>query len=513
MLCMTRGIIPTHAQEESELCFRSSSEFQSYLDFSYDMVRILNTAPKIQKKAPQIPLNRGGLFSNNILELAKAPAVITNDILKMGAKDVQNTTSALLAGTYTTIANLWTFWAKDIRLELAILFMKKPFARDMSKLKELGFKQQDMTFDLIMNWRFLTEPLEPAMREKILASTQKYVGTDKFFKEISIGKATTYSDIIELLYNLNSYMKTFISTPWRGEQYFFNYIREKQSTLQNKEGGLSVILNETGIANMTAKYNMIRKGPACNNALKTARKNLKKAGGIAKDFHESKQLIQKDTKRLQEKLKSSGKKVSSFFNANKKNKNYQSDEQLTARQKELLYSVYGIDATKITKAQGIGLADLFKTSRNMRVRGTDKIRNIMQQQKKDFANTSIAGIIRQMTKASKEELGDAKKIKDIKTLFDTMKYTPDSKEQQDLRTRFNTTLEKTLIEHEKMNLIVQNNEIYSITTKFTQLHSILDALTKRIWTKNTPNSINTTLKNICEKQCANKGNKFCQWSL
>jgi len=280
---------------------------------------------------------------------------------------------------------------------------------------------------------------------------------------------------------------------------------------------------------------------SCNTDIIRFVKDIKQVWWIKESFEKSVKMIKTADKNLAEAWKKVAKSAKNTFDKDKT-----TWLELTDQQKELLRTVYGIDASKLSQAQWIFLSDLFngvsKEIVNVWMTFADHFSNENQKNNKKQSwenekNTVNNKKIEDMLKSdvcwtgsnlafaisyinSDNDLKNKRKLKnflkDKKCLWDKVKailswLTISVETPESVVNNLNNTINKILTQ-ENMDdkKILLNYSNVSSTRYFVEIWAYIhDMVENIIWTKKSPDSIIRNVWEACEYQCSNKSSKWC----
>jgi hypothetical protein len=492
------------------VCGMASLEFQTYVNFQVEMFQVLQNAVKAPEEA--IDNKKVWLFTSRILSL---PERLIESWKKMFNKLTQDFSEAGKAAKIWSIM-LWTITSelvgKDALWGLAILLRNQPFVRDWKTLQELDMTTHDLMWDFGMKWLW-DEKISAEISSDIEKLVKdKYVMNDSnlywLFEEFNFKWDVKYKDIIKSLQKLNSVMKSFLIFPKKEGKSISSFEREMS------KGNIIIKFNKKLVDRMYNSYDCAEWMNACNDMRSDFKKVINVLPTIKSSFSESMDIIKKANKDFSD----------AYLKSDEDNDDTKKDQEktwLTEKQITLLRTVYGIDTSKLTKNQWIGLwsildknigknivnsthiqpLDIFSAESIAAKKEAQKTRKQNRQDQKYLAslmekNTSIAE-----TEAKREIEAEIEKIRKI------LSWEVD--DTSELKNVLNSTLNSVLSEKSEDKQIVMIYDSLSTTKYFKEIwYFIHNWIDNQIWTKDIDWLVKY-LWTVCESQCSNNGTKNC----
>ncbi len=521
---ITLSVYAQSEWEDNSLCYRPSEELQQYLNFSEELITILNTAQFEKKKDQSVHFN--GLFSKNSLQYPKESLNFYKKTAKLAWLDTQRAILAGGAWVLSSMINLSEFAMLDGILGLTMLFRKEIFVRDLEHVQDISNRIQEITAHLILHLN-QDKLIWPQMAWKINALLDRYSWKDLFFavddnnqRISSVSAGTRYYTLTSIFSRLAMNMKQFLIIPQKSDQYFVDVLMREENNFIDKTEGIKIIPNYSTIKIMAQKYNKITMSTHCVGSLKKFMRDLKKSASIGKDAIKSWEMMKHDIERLRATLLWIKQVVNIKNNRKTKNDNAWISKVLTDEQIEILRGVYGIDAARITKFQWLGLTSLFAPPPKLSSPFDDSARSFLKEQS-NIINKTRAGAKNIshniLADFKKWEKGYIKKYAEeqekIKTFLHDLKYTKPSERKNTLKSALYHNLDTIFAEHEQANLLNTVNETKILTSKIRGIGKIIHETKEIIGTTQDKDTINDNLTELCEKACSNKGNSWCRWTL
>ena len=525
-----------------EVCTNASLQMQLYINFQVEMLWALR-----QYEAQQVSLSSPfvkWLFSMWTLRLwTNFKTAIINQLnsFSQSAVDAYRATvmsSIMLYKMTISMASKDSWWW------IFVLFRGKPFVRDRNTLQDIDDSISDTMWDVWMAWLW-SKPLNENVKTEIVEILKKYseIWVDgALFSEAQLQWSIKYSDVLNWLYRLNLLFKTFLavntSTEFEDRVHEFDKQREKNESL------FHIVLNPIFLTNLSDSYSC--GAWSCNTDIIRFVKDIKQVWWIKESFEKSVEMIKTADKNLAEAWKKLAKSAKNTFD-----KDETTWLELTDQQKELLRTVYGIDASKLSQAQWIFLSDLFNgvpkkivdawltfpdhfSNENQKnnkkqswknEKDTENNKKIEEMLKKDsWTDDEFAFAIsyinsdnnhknkRKLQRFLKKHgyLWQNKKIAgSVKAILSWSVIPVETPES--VVNNLNNTINKILTQ-ENMDdkKILLNYSNVSSTRYFVEIWAYIhDMVENIIWTKKSPNSIIRNVWEACEYQCSNKSSKWC----
>ena len=248
--------------------------------------------------------------------------------------------------------------------------------------------------------------------------------------------------------------------------------------------------------NLLNDYACARVKRACKKDLS----HLTNVGGLKGSFSESMDIIKKANKNLSE-----------IFTDKKERKDEKSNPfGLTDKQIELLRTVYGVDTTKITKQEGIGVLNLFDKSSQ----AYSKTKNWINLKVSDYATRKEEKRKKKEEQENKEEKQDKISIEKLsqeeqKKIKEILKREVEKVWEGNAELNLPNIIEIVLSEKEVDKDIMLFYNSNSSNRYFTEsVKLIQDIIEKDIWRKDTKGLVQY-LWEACVAQCTNKWTKNC----
>lgn len=492
-------------------CTMPSLEFQTYVNFQVELLQILQKALK-EKEENKKPKNIW-LFSAGILKLPSNLIKSWVGMLKKGAKE--------LTEWYRTV-KMWAIMLWSITTELVskdsvwglkILFRNETFVREWTTLQDLDMSIHDAMRDLWMKWIW-DDSISNDIAVEIWKLKSKYIknkGNELWlFEKFDMDWDVKYKDIVNLMLKLNAVMKMFVSN-------YSNMVSSHSFKIF-----LWKISDDISKWNITMKFNIDLMGDmadhykcavwvsACSSMWKDFANNTKIWAQIKKWLTDSLDIIKKANENFTKAMFGFGGSVKDTSNSKKEN----NELWLTAKQLTLLRTVYGIDTTKLSKEQWIGLESLLNGSAGKKIVNSVDLKSLdyfsVESQKAKEEAKKLADRekedARYLSSLSTSETEKAKKKWEAERIKREDEMTYDSKK---MSTNLMSTLDVVLMQKKEDKKVFMIYSNLAITRYFVEIWLLIhDILESSIWTKDSKWLIKY-LWESCEAQCSNKGTRNC----
>lgn len=331
------------AANECNSCWTPPAQFHKYESFVKDVLWSIQTiATKWEYTWKPVPPS---WFQWEIFKIPEENQFTLNR-LAWGIKDRFKKTANTFWATAAILFSIWReLVAKDGIWWFLILFKWQSFVGARKTLLDLDTLIHDKMLELGLAWSFF-EKITPTNRKNIQNTINKYVkseeNTDGILETAQLYEWVYYYQIIEMLLRTNSAMKTFIAGN------FIKQFENKEFQKKSDETKTKFLLsfNYEQIKLMKEQYQCARRViwlKNCNNAFK-------------KFWESIKQIWWKHIKWAEKALKTitdANKKLKQSFSvavkqvAGKELNN--DDKKFSEEEKELLMTLYGLDADKMIK--------------------------------------------------------------------------------------------------------------------------------------------------------------------
>ena len=480
------------------VCSSPSLEFQKYINFQVEMFQILQNVAKEPEKETEI--KKTWLFGSNVLTL---PERLWASWKKMFSKASEDLTQAARTTQISAIM-LSTITAeivgKDSLWWLAILMRNQPFVREWNTLQDLDMGIHDLMWDFGTKWVW-DEKISDDVRKQIEKLSQKYVmnngNLNWLLEEFNLQWDVKYKDVIRILQKLNSVMKSFVSVHslLSNNDLFRNYL----SNLDNEMSKWNIVIkfNKVFMDNLFSDYKCAEWMNACSSTWEDFKKAIKILPDLKNSFSESMKIIKKANDELD-------KLFAGENDTTVKNEKNNNPSNLTDKQIELLRTVYGVDTSKITKNEWVGLATLmdgsaFKNIANgVRIQPLDILSKESLDAKKKAWKTRNQNRQDELYKKSLQDLA-TENIEETIT-----QNIPITFSQKQISEAMLGTLDSVLAEkYEDKNVVLFYNNLPT-TRYFKEIWALIHSgIDMGIWTKDSEWLVKY-LWNVCELQCSNK---------
>lgn len=333
-----------------EVCSNASLEMQTYINFQVEILWALHKyqAKAVSNSSPFVKW----LFSmwtlkvwSNFLKSIKSQL----NALSQSAVDVYRATmmsTIMLEKMSTSMVSKDSWWW------IFVLFRWKPFVRDRNTLQELDDGISDTMWDIWMAWLW-NSSLNENVKSEIIQILEKYSESDSLwsiFDEAKLQGDIKYKHVLNRLYRLNLLMKTFLSvnTTTKFEEKVHEFKRE----IEKNDSLFLMSLNSDFLTNLSDSYQC--GSWSCNTDIITFVQDIKQVWWIKESFSNSMEMIKTANKNLAEAWKKVAQSTKNTFDKDKS-----TWLELSDQQKELLRTVYWIDASKLSQSQWLWLFNLF----------------------------------------------------------------------------------------------------------------------------------------------------------
>lgn len=477
--------------EECNTCTVPSIEFQSYINFQVEMLQLLQKAKREKQEVESI--KKVGLFGSKILIIPQSIVSAWSKMFKSEAEELVTEYKAVKMWAIMFGSMSIDVWSKI--WWMAILFKNEPFVREWSTLQDLEMSIHDAMWDLWIEglWE---DTISNEIQTDILNLKQKYLKNEWnqnwLFDRFELKWSVKYQDITNIMLRLNSSIKTFVSIN-----------NEAVNTDVYTRGNITLQFNKDLMDKMINNYVCAGLVSACSSMFKDFANNTKVWSQIKNWFEDSKILILDANKRFSEAYLSFKSSVKDSFDGEE-----DTELWLTSRQLETLRSVYGIDTTKLSKEQWIGLERLLNgwINKNM-------LNNLDLWPLDYFSKESIEA--RKKTREDKAQQKQDEKYMETLSANETerIEWLLDQNNQirsdDALRLSLQDTLESILIQkQEDKNIFLIYSNLW-LTRYFKEIWDTIHQIVEwQIWSKDSKWLVKY-LWDICEKQCSNKWTSNC----
>lgn len=396
-----------------------------------------------------------------------------------------------LASIFTNLRNGWG--TKDFMLWFTILFKNKVFFRDYKTLLDIDTLVNDKKYELWLGWWFID-----TLNKKNLDQYQKIL--DKYgpegewlFNRATLGPNVSYRQIVLLVMNINSALKTFVTLNTT-QQFYSDFTYGGAKDIPD----ITLYFAKEKIEDMDKKYVCARGLTQCDGSLRSSLTNFQKIWDIFTNGGKDFMKVLSDAKKKFQKRQ---------FN----------QEEIKA----WLKNTYWLNANEIESWGLLG----FKNYRSMIVNAWTSIKNLWTDLKNEIKqdNTRVAAW-------SALSTFSFKKIAILRNLKNQFKDLPwMSNAESDVLSwvinRYidplpdkNTIFAKTLTDsslavivdaQKDMELVLIAN-VTDVTNRFGSMFSTIQGLIDdSIWRKGTKDSLVDNLWKACEAQCSNIPSKEC----
>lgn len=486
--------------EKTPVCSAQSEEFQMYINFVIDMITVIKASAAKQEAETEKP-SVGLIASKVIWPKNKQLATI-----KLGIKfDTQwflKWFNAMVAGI-ALFVDIGKEMLGDALASFIVLFREKPFVREWWVLLDLESSLHDLMFELSV-WWFYTKKIDVKYFPQIQQVLDRYTVSQPFFDFWYITPWTTFSDVVRTLFRLTTTMKNFIWTPWNKAWEYVSWLKKNSffkdpnEFIQNpREEAFGLQFKEETICIMEKNYQCVSAG-ACSKSLAEIFKDLTDISQLKDAFKSSLDMIKKSNADLKAALAQIKGNIAWLIN--KKNKR----PELTQLQQDLLRTVYGIDAWKLSRGEGIGLADLFSPSnfRSLKIKGDLSPLDYFSKSAREKRTQTKEELARQKKEANDLAMLARKNADLIETNIEKNPWNPlpsaafTGAIQQAMNSVFTTHIRTA----DRMTF----GQSTDITRTFPQISAYITRINDElIWTKDTQWIIKF-LGKACELQCANR---------
>lgn len=479
--------------EQSTICSSHSSEFQMYVNLVIDMTAALKKASLQKEEAESKSVI--GLFSNKVLSLPKKQMAVITWAVKISTEWFVEWYNALVAWLAISFdigkEALW-----DTLVAFKVLLRPKPFVRDYSTLLDVEASLHDLQYDLAVDWRYKKQ-LDAEAIHNIKLVLNEYTTNQPLFSVAYLDDSATYADVVRMLFDLTSTMKLFIGSKSRTPTNDFLSAldaRKNAFVLAEKwDWWIVVQFNRNTICLMEKNYLCAK--DVCTKNWNAIWKDLKDVTILKSATTESMKMIKDANKQLKDTLAQMKKDITTKRDANNPN------IWLTDYQQELLRTVYGIDTTKLTKSQWLGLRDIFQPSsaiKNIKVKWALQFANLFE--KDDTSTTS-----KKTSDTASTNLRTKVSENAALLWLDASVSTPSWLLTSSLTAAMNDVYAAHIQTFDRM-LFWQSTDI---TRRYKEIGAFIHQIVEQyIWTKDTDWLVKY-LWQTCEKQCSNRWIAWC----
>lgn len=475
------------------VCSSNSVEFQKYINFQVELYGLLlNEVSEGKDNKKSIGFTQRGIFSSRVLSI---PINMRKSFTKMFKRVGQEYVDTWNA------AKIWSIIVTSIIVEsrkdffggIMILFKSKPFIRERETIQDLDSVAYDLMRDFSKKW-LRSKDVSSDFKKNIEILIKGYLKTEEnqrwMFEKFYFQWNIKYKDLLNISRKINSLMKNFLLT-WK-EWISFMTSFEKEFSKWN----IVVQFSEDRKNNILYDYACARKMNACKEDIS----NLISVGGVKKSFTESMSIIKKANKSL----------LDIYTDKKERMDDKSNPFGLTEKQVDLLRTVYGVDTTKITKGEGIGVLNFFDKSSQT----YNKTKNWINLKVSDYATRKEE---RRKKKEEEEERRDEQDENSIKNLTEeeqneikeTLKDEVEKIAQGNVELNLPYIIETVLNEKESDKNIVLFYNTNSTNRHFKEVVEFIQYIIKEdIWKKDT-NGLVQYLWEACVAQCTNKWTKNC----
>lgn len=498
------------------ICKATPNELQMYINFQVEMIWALSHAGKQEEKL--FGYKNKWLFSYWVLK----PGVNIVDSLKRFANKILkpwvDAARALELGVVMSEKMVESSFSDSLWSLSIILFKWEVYVRDRKKLQDIDNSLLDLTRDLIMDWLW-SKDVDDAVLWELVELQRKYYtdSPNSMFSDLNMSSDLKYKNIIRKLMRVNNWMKS--------ELWVFSSAED----IDVWNSDFNMKFNKEFLTRLMESYDESSK---CNTSFQDFWKDISQLWHIKQSAEESWNMIADSSKKLAQAVSAGVKTVWNKLWAWGNN-----ELELTSDQKDLLMTVYGINAAELTKEQWAWLKELFnpgKFWKNVWSRSMMNLSNL-----ENAASNELINSTRQLWKQEKKEMLDwVKKIQDlcgvqwewtqllllesVKSLVCYMKldklndnmlnqymwllfWTGTVNSYTWLISNLNESIDVMLSDlNSDLNVVLQWDSS-STTTYFVQVGSYIhNTVEHTIWNKDENNSVVQMLWKVCEYQCGNK---------
>lgn len=532
----------TFADEEAEcyVCSRMSNEMQMYVNFQVEMIGALSQVSN--EREIFSGLTKRWLFSYGALNVG---ANLLNSLKNSINKTTQSAVDTARAFEYAAaiaMKNAWTLafsaeWVWDI----LVLFRQKPFMRDWNTLLEIDGNIDDLLRDVWMQG-MLKKNVSEEIMSNLNEISEKYTEADPVFSKFHINGNASYIDLVMMLSDVNTVMKNFFTV-----ESMFVY-QEKINSFEKEMSewdSVDISFNPEYLIKLSESYACV-KGKAWFKNCGWSLQNF--ASDVSHIWTDVKTQFENAWKEIKESSKKLAEVSKSVWKVMKKKYTNGWDLWLTDDQVELLWEIYGINVSKLTKQQWLSLATIlnwtaWKNLKNSVSISSDLFGSQITSQKKESGKQSAAettndsitdsdfnklsSYLKQkscLKKLNKKWISDADKVKwkqnclnklweNSVVLKDNIDsyieyYVPDGRVDDftNMVEYLNDSIENTLSELDLDKAIVMYSQNLDATRYFVEIWAYIHGIVNNvIWSKNwSSKTIVNNLGKACEAQCSNK---------
>ncbi|MCK9467048.1 MAG: hypothetical protein M0P94_01855 [Candidatus Absconditabacterales bacterium] len=482
------------------VCSSSSVEFQKYINFQIELFGLLlNDLNRDQEDEQNLSFKQGGIFSSNLLSIpvkigksfTKIWKSFTKIFRKVGQEYV-DTANAIKMGSIM-VTSIITESRKDSGGGFLILFKNRAILRERNTIEELDLVIYDLMRDFSDNGKRNKE-ISNDLKREVENLAKKYIKTNQnqrgMFEEFYFQGSIKNKDIINVSKKINSLMKNFLLTGKKGSSFMKSFEKEFS------RGNLVVQFSKQRQENIIEDYICARQLNACKSDLS----HLVKTDSFKNTLTESMNIIKKANKDLLE-----------IFIDRKERKDKDSNPfGLTEKQIELLRTVYGINTSKITKEQGVGLKTFFSEDRNVR----DNIKNGIKLGFSDYATKKQEKEEQKNKEEIKKQEQDKKHIESLskeerEKLLKILEKEAEESQKKDLTSALTNTMKIVLNEKDKDKNTIVFYSTNSSNKYFTETLKLIQNIIEVDIGKKDTKGLVKYLGEACVSQCKNKGTSNC----
>lgn len=491
-------------------CRSTPSWMQMYLNFEIDLLWILQSASAQPEKVWKN--KKSWLFAGGILSVWEVILKSTVSKIKQDFDSEIKAVRALRISTVLvykmTLPNVFT----DGMLPIAILFENEPFMRDYKTLQEIDMSVDDVIRDMWINWLWdnkVSSQIYKRFDSLQSKYTQMYWGSNAIFEKLSISRSVKYKSLLTFILRLNSLMKAILynvssdaEIEWfiKVFEYFYS------------DGDIVVKINRDVVDLIMRDYSCATT-VACNSSVSTALKQFKNL------IKTTKKKAQSSWGEIEDSW--SAFKQSVLDSKNIRKKTFDKDAKdiwLSDKQRELLYSVYGIDAKDLSTSQIETLKQNWTKIKEEFIPLTEAANNIAKWSVDLYQTWKNSSLLRwtyyyiqnwwkNKQQKYEQSLSEADRQRIINQLVEES-YFPLSQRQQIIFDTMQDTVNEILLDKyldKQIALVSTNRDTHYFVEIWWIIHKIIEL---EIWNKD----IDWLVKRLgeaCVYQCANKWTVNC----
>lgn len=491
------GFWVTFADNENTLpavCKQTPYELQTYINFQVEMIWALWQIWQKQEKLTGY--KKKWLFSYGTL---KAWTNLWQSMVRFANNLLQPAVDAARAVELSTVmAEKIVEWSvSDSMWSLSIiLFRWEPYVRDWKKLQDIDNSLSDLVYDVIMNWYWSSKIDDDVMADLLELQQKYYAGSENsMFSSFVMSPDVKYKEVIRKLFRMNNGMKWFLSLwSWAYDWDTWN-------------SDFNVVFNEKFLESL---FNEYENSVKCNEFLTPDFWKILQWWDFVKNTENSRKMVEDADERLKQAWKNAWEVV--------KHKFWDTDSVLTEDQKELLSSVYGIDAKSLSKSQKEALSQMLNEVVWWYV-SPSRWDPVISRGKKllEYAEavwTSVSAVWDLAYWSAKSLWSWVKKVisgssSSVESI-DVSKlkiYMPEKEQNQYtwLVDNLNTSISVMLSDLEADQEMIVSVDSKNTNRYFVEIWSYIHSwVNQTIGTKDEQSSIVYLLWRVCEYQCANK---------